>query len=96
MGMYDEIRKGFECPKCKKQIYFNEQIKWTNKRRCHVYNIGDKIDAADGEYDWCTYVRPRLYTVCKNCNSEIDLKAIVNEGILKDIVITSCKRRDVI
>ena len=94
MGVYDIIRKEIICPKCEDKICFTEQIKWTNNRHCHTYDIGDKIDAVDGEYNWCTHGRPRLYTICKNCILEIDLEAIVNKGLLEDIVITNTKHEE--
>ena len=82
MGMFDCIEHEMPCPNCNKKIEINEQIKWTNKRRCIRYSVGDKIDAADGEYTFATRGRPELYVYCKSCGHKINYKTIVNNGKL--------------
>lgn len=87
MGMYDTITHKMRCPKCNKKIEFTEQVKWTNGCLLIDYRVGDKIDAADGEYDWATWIRPELVTECTYCHEKIHYKVIVKDGILSEIRI---------
>ena len=85
MGMYDTITHKIKCPKCNKNFEFSEQIKWTNERHLIDYKVGDKIDGADGEYTYATWVRPKLIAECVHCKEKIHYKVIVKDGILTDI-----------
>ena len=87
MGMYDTITHKMKCPKCNKKFEFSEQVKWTNACLLYDYKVGDKIDAADGEYTYATWVRPELKVNCPNCNEEIHYKVIVKDGILTEISV---------
>ena len=87
MGMYDTITHKMKCPKCNNDIKFCEQVKWTNPCLLYDYKVGNKIDAADGEYTYATWVRPQLVIECKNCNEIIHYKIIVKNGILEEIRI---------
>ena len=87
MGMFDYIKHEIKCPNCHSKMIIREQIKWTNKCRCHTYKVGDEIDAEDGEYTYATNGRPVLLTTCKNCGEEFIYKAIVEKGVLKEIDI---------
>lgn len=91
MGVYDVIRGTVKCPKCGNIFEAEEQVKWTNECFLHTYEVGDEIDAANGEYDWATGLRGRLYDVCGECKVDVNLKAIVEDGILKEIKVIGYK-----
>lgn len=85
MGMFDMITHKMKCPKCGKDIEFTEQIKWTNDCVMFNYQVGDRIDAMDGEYDYATWARPELIVECDHCKEKIRYKVIVKDGILAEI-----------
>lgn len=87
MGMFDMITHKMKCPQCNNDIEFVEQIKWTNDCIMHTYQVGDKIDAMDGEYDYATWARPELVETCDNCGEEMRYKVIVKNGILTEIKV---------
>ena len=87
VGMFDTITHKMKCPKCNKNFGFQEQIKWTNNCFLIDYRVGDKINAADGEYDYATWVRPELIAECPHCKEKIPYKVIVKDGILTEIRI---------
>lgn len=85
MGVFDTIRYRAKCPYCGADIELQNQIKWTNPRRCRDYTIGDKIPASDGLYGYATIGRPCLYHICTNCNKKIFYICKVKEGTLAEI-----------
>lgn len=85
MGLYDTIIHKIKCPKCGNEFEFSEQIKWTNNCLLYNYKVGDKIDAADGEYTYATWIRKELVTKCNHCDEKIYYKIIVKDGILTEI-----------
>lgn len=87
MGVFDEIYIETICPCCRTKMVIKEQIKWTNKRRCHVYNLGDNIDADEGVYDFATKGRPQLVIRCSNCDKNFWYSIKVKDGILKEIIL---------
>ena len=89
MGMFDYIEHEIKCPNCHSKMAIREQIKWTNKCRCHTYKVGDMIDAPDGEYTQATYVRPFLQITCDLCDEHLFYKVIVKNGVLSKISLLS-------
>lgn len=87
MGLYDNISGKIKCPHCGQEFDVDLQIKWTNDCIMYDYHVGQEIDALDGEYSYATAVRQRLYDVCPNCKEDVNLIAIVKDGILRDIMV---------
>lgn len=87
MGMYDMIHHKMVCPECGEDLIIDEQIKWTNDCILKCYQVGDEIDAEDGEYDFATWTRPVLTTRCNHCKTDFDYKIIVKDGVLSEIRI---------
>lgn len=86
MGVYDTIVHKMPCPYCGKDVEIVEQIKWA-KCLLRYFKTGDEIDAADGEYDYATSMRPELVERCDYCHKEFHYKVIVKDGILAEIKI---------
>lgn len=83
MGMFDYVEGECICPKCKKKTKLSDQIKWS-KCLMNYYHKGNVIDAADGEYDYGSAVRPYLFSECDNCKDFVQFSIIVENGILKE------------
>ena len=90
--MYDNICGEVKCLNCRKEFIAEEQVKWTDWCTLQYYNIGDKIPADDGEYDYATWVRPTLNTQCPYCRTWQHFKAKVKNGILEKLETTETFR----
>lgn len=85
MGMFDEITGKIKCPKCGSVFEVIEQVKWTHKRRCCRYYVGDNINADDGIYTYGSDARNTLYNYCPKCGVKILFSVSVKRGILQSI-----------
>lgn len=73
MGMYDSFWGKYICPRCKKQVDFEEQTK-DYGRDLNDFMLGDYIDKANKDYFYnFTYE-------CPHCNKETDLSIGVRKG----------------
>ena len=89
MGMFDYIHAKIKCPKCNAEFEAEDQIKWTNDCFLKTYQVGERIDAQDGEYTYGSLVRPNMTDYCPNCHTKVSFKAIVKNGILDNVESTS-------
>lgn len=88
IGMYDEIQGEIKCVNCGKEFVAEEQIKWADCM-LRLYKVGDSIPAKDGEYDYGSFMRPKLIDQCPHCRTWQHFKAIVMNGALEKLESTT-------
>ena len=87
MGMFDNIQGEVKCLNCRETFIADDQIKWAD---CSLkyYTVGNRIPAADGEYDYGSFVCVTLDTQCPHCKTWQHFKAVVKNGVLEKLKTT--------
>ena len=96
MGVFDTLHGKIRCNKCGKIFESSVQVKWSYGWFENIH-VGDNIKVdADGEYSYINFEDSeidetqkqnveRLKDTCPHCGSEVLIKAVVKDGILKNL-----------